>query len=83
MNKRRNVEEGTTMARLMEVARTIRSKNAGPDFITFDIIFSDEAVYREVKESGVHWALKPWCQCHPTQLSGSAGHQRSGSGRSV
>ena len=41
------------MARLMDVARTVRSKNAGPDFITFDIIFSDEAVYREVKESGV------------------------------
>ena len=40
------------MARLMDLARTIRSKNAGPDCITFDIIFSDDAVYREVKQSG-------------------------------
>ena len=27
----------------MDLARTIRSKNAGPDCITFDIIFSDDA----------------------------------------
>lgn len=40
------------MVRLMDLAQTIRSKNAGPDCITFDIIFSDEAVYREVKASG-------------------------------
>lgn len=35
----------------MDLAQTIRSKNAGPDLITFDIIFSDEDIYREVKTS--------------------------------
>lgn len=43
------LKEETTMARLMDLAQTIRSKNAGPDCITFDIIFSDQAVYEEVK----------------------------------
>src|SRR5690606_41035616 len=41
----------TIMARLMDLARTIRSKNAGPDCITFDIIFSDDAVYRDRKST--------------------------------
>lgn len=40
------------MVRLMDIAETIRSKNAGPDLITFDIIFSDEAVFHEVAASG-------------------------------
>lgn len=40
------------MVRLAQVARTIRSKNAGPDQITFDIIFDDDAVYEQVKQSG-------------------------------
>lgn len=40
------------MARLKDLAQTIRSKNAGPDLITFDIIFRDDAVYEEVKASG-------------------------------
>ena len=41
------------MVRLMDVATTVRSKNAGVDCITFDIIFKDEHAYRVVKESGV------------------------------
>ncbi len=37
---------------LAELASTIRSKNAGPDCITFDIIFKDPEVYERVKASG-------------------------------
>ena len=40
------------MARLVELAKTIRSKNAGPYHITFDIIFPDSATYERVKSSG-------------------------------
>lgn len=38
---------------LHELARTIRSKNAGVDRITFDIIFDDPESYELVKRSGV------------------------------
>ena len=38
--------------RLNELATNIRSKNAGVDHITFDVLFRDEAVYRRVKDSG-------------------------------
>jgi hypothetical protein len=38
--------------RLIDVAKTIRSKNAGVDLITFDIIFSDKATYDRVCRSG-------------------------------
>ena len=37
---------------LAELARLIRSKNAGPFELTFDIMFEDEARYRRVKSSG-------------------------------
>ncbi|MBV9861246.1 MAG: DUF4387 domain-containing protein [Alphaproteobacteria bacterium] len=40
------------MARLSEIAKTIRSKNAGVDKITFDVIFSDAAAYERVRRSG-------------------------------
>jgi hypothetical protein len=40
------------MARLWELAALVRSKNAGPFMLTFDIIFADEKVYRQVKASG-------------------------------
>ena len=40
------------MARLEEIAKTIRSKNAGVNQITFDIIFPDAASYRRVVSSG-------------------------------
>lgn len=41
------------MTTLAELARLIRSKNAGPFELTFDVMFDDEAVYRRVKNSGV------------------------------
>jgi hypothetical protein len=39
--------------KLAEIAKTIRSKNAGVDKITFDVIFPDRAAYDRVRESGV------------------------------
>lgn len=41
------------MPRLVELATTLRSKNAGVDHITFDIIFPDRANYRRVADSSV------------------------------
>ena len=38
--------------KLSELAGTIRSKNAGVNQITFDIIFGDEKTYRKVLKSG-------------------------------
>ena len=40
-------------SKLSEIAKTIRSKNAGVDKITFDVIFPDRATYDRVRESGV------------------------------
>jgi hypothetical protein len=40
------------MARLDEIAKIIRSKNAGPFFYTLDILFADEASYDRVRRSG-------------------------------
>jgi hypothetical protein len=42
--------QGETLDR---VAKVIRSKNAGPFEITFDIMFDDAAAYERVKRSGV------------------------------
>ncbi len=39
--------------RLLDLAQVIRSKNAGPFEVTFDIMFEDEATYRMVRDSGV------------------------------
>jgi hypothetical protein len=41
------------MATLGELARLIRSKNAGPFELTFDIMFADREVYERVRDSGV------------------------------
>lgn len=41
------------MTTLFDLAKTIRSKNAGVDRITFDVIFSDRAAYQRVCRSGV------------------------------
>jgi len=41
------------MRKLSEIAKTIRSKNAGVDKITFDVIFADHADYDLVRRSGV------------------------------
>jgi hypothetical protein len=38
--------------RLSELAKTVRSKNAGTDKITFDIIFRERAEYETVRKSG-------------------------------
>jgi len=38
---------------LSDLAKTIRSKNAGTDKITFDIIFSDPENYQRVLQSNV------------------------------
>ena len=41
------------MSTLAELAKTIRSKNAGVDKITFDVIFSDRDAYEKVKRAQV------------------------------
>jgi len=38
--------------KLVEIAKTIRSKNAGVDKITFDVIFLTEDEYKLVRDSG-------------------------------
>ena len=40
------------MTMLAKLARLIRSKNAGPFELTFDIMFDDKASYRRVRDSG-------------------------------
>jgi hypothetical protein len=39
--------------KLSDIAKTIRSKNAGVDKITFDVIFTDRAPYERVKRARV------------------------------
>ena len=39
--------------KLYDLAKVLRSKNAGPLFITLDIIFEDKNTYLRVKESGL------------------------------
>lgn len=41
------------MAKLKDLARLIRSKNAGPFTLTFDVMFDDEATYRRVRDARV------------------------------
>jgi hypothetical protein len=43
----------TASCKLSEIAKTIRSKNAGVDRITFDVIFPDRATYDRVRGSGI------------------------------
>ena len=43
----------TATRKLADIAKTIRSKNAGVDKITFDVIFADPATYARVRDSGV------------------------------
>jgi|ERR1700739_209197 hypothetical protein len=38
---------------LVDLAKTIRSKNAGVDKVTFDVIFVDKDAYDRVRRSGV------------------------------
>ena len=39
--------------KLSALAKTIRSKNAGVDLITFDVIFAERAAYERVKRARV------------------------------
>ena len=39
--------------KLSELAKTVRSKNAGVDKITFDVIFTDREAYERVKRARV------------------------------
>ncbi|MDZ4164874.1 MAG: DUF4387 domain-containing protein [Smithellaceae bacterium] len=39
------------MAKLAEIARLIRSKNAGPFELTFDIMFDDQESFQRVQDS--------------------------------
>jgi hypothetical protein len=39
--------------KLSQLAKTIRSKNAGVNLITFDIIFAERSLYEQVKRSRV------------------------------
>ena len=39
------------MASLRQLARLIRSKNAGPFVLTFDVMFDDSESYRRVREA--------------------------------
>jgi len=39
--------------KLSELAGTIRSKNAGVNQVTFDIIFRDPDIYERVKKTGI------------------------------
>lgn len=41
------------MATIGELAKLVRSKNAGPFIMTIDIMFADADTYEKVKKSGV------------------------------
>ncbi|MBU0992256.1 MAG: DUF4387 domain-containing protein [Proteobacteria bacterium] len=41
------------MKKLKDLAKVIRSKNSGPYEITFDVMFSDLKIYKQVKNSGI------------------------------
>ncbi|MEX2617011.1 MAG: DUF4387 domain-containing protein [Alphaproteobacteria bacterium] len=41
------------MARLIDLASVLRSKNAGALLCTLDVMFEEESVYRRVRDSGV------------------------------
>jgi hypothetical protein len=41
------------MAKLGDLAQLIRSKNAGPFTLTFDVMFDDEATYRRITAAKV------------------------------
>lgn len=45
--------ETSNRTTLGELAKLIRSKNAGPFTLTFDVMFDTEEVYRRVLRSGV------------------------------
>jgi hypothetical protein len=49
--------------KLWQMTKLIRSKNAGPFELTFDVIFRDRAGYEQVRDSGVistDWVARAW-----------------------
>jgi hypothetical protein len=51
------------MPKLWEVTKLIRSKNAGPFELTFDVIFKNRAVYEIVRDAKIinrHWFAKTY-----------------------
>jgi hypothetical protein len=51
------------MAKLWELTKLIRSKNAGPFELTFDVIFKDRAGYEKVRDSkliSAEWFAKTY-----------------------
>src|SRR5450759_3810745 len=48
------IREGlTTMPKLWQVTKLIRSKNSGPFELTFDVIFKDHATYEKVRDAKI------------------------------
>jgi hypothetical protein len=41
------------MARLQDLCEILRSKNASPYEVSFDLVFKDDATYEQVRTSGV------------------------------
>ena len=41
------------MQKLWQIAKLIRSKNAGPFELTFDVIFESRAAYERVRDAGI------------------------------
>ena len=51
------------MQKLWQVTKLIRSKNAGPFELTFDVIFKDRAGYERVRDAGIintEWFAKTY-----------------------
>ena len=51
------------MPKLWQVTKLIRSKNAGPFELTFDVIFKDRASYQRVRDAGIinaEWFAKTY-----------------------
>lgn len=56
----RAIPRGSVKVKLLEAASTIRSKNAGVDLITFDILFKSRELYDRARQSP---ALSPAAIC--------------------
>jgi len=41
------------MNNLLDLVKILRSKNAGPFYVTFDIMFSDKDIFEKVKNSNI------------------------------
>ncbi len=41
------------MPKLLDLATVVRSKNAGPLYITFDVMFPDKGAFERVRESNI------------------------------